>query len=36
MPGMPAEVLIVTGQQTLVQYLLKPFTDVLRRSLREG
>jgi multidrug efflux pump subunit AcrA (membrane-fusion protein) len=30
MPGMPAKVLIVTGQQTLVQYLLKPFTDVLR------
>ncbi|EIM30501.1 type I secretion membrane fusion protein, HlyD family [Microvirga lotononidis] len=34
-PGMPAEVLIVTGQQTLVQYLIKPFTDVWRRSLRE-
>jgi hypothetical protein len=30
MPGMPAKILIVTGQQTLVQYALKPFTDVLR------
>lgn len=35
-PGMPAEVLIVTGEQTLVQYLLKPFTDAMRRSLREA
>jgi HlyD family secretion protein/epimerase transport system membrane fusion protein len=35
-PGMPAEVLIVTGEQTLVEYLIKPFTDALRRSLREG
>ncbi|KLK93522.1 secretion protein HylD [Microvirga vignae] len=34
-PGMPAEVLIVTGEQTLVQYLIKPFADALRRSLRE-
>jgi HlyD family secretion protein/epimerase transport system membrane fusion protein len=33
--GMPAEVLIVTGEQTLVQYLIKPFTDAMRRSLRE-
>lgn len=35
-PGMPAEVLIVTGEQTLVQYLIKPFTDAMRRSLREA
>jgi HlyD family secretion protein/epimerase transport system membrane fusion protein len=34
-PGMPAEVLIVTGEQTLLQYLIKPFTDAWRRSLRE-
>jgi HlyD family secretion protein/epimerase transport system membrane fusion protein len=34
-PGMPAEVLIVSGEQTMVQYLIKPFTDALRRSLRE-
>lgn len=34
-PGMPAEVLIVTGERTLLQYLLKPFLDVLNRSFRE-
>jgi HlyD family secretion protein/epimerase transport system membrane fusion protein len=34
-PGMPAEVLIVTGEQTMVRYLIRPFLDALRRSLRE-
>jgi HlyD family secretion protein/epimerase transport system membrane fusion protein len=33
--GMPAEVLIVTGEQTLVWYLVKPFVDIFRHSLRE-
>ncbi|RDI60781.1 HlyD family secretion protein/epimerase transport system membrane fusion protein [Microvirga subterranea] len=35
-PGMPAEVLIVAGERTLVQYLFKPFIDALRRSFRES
>jgi HlyD family secretion protein/epimerase transport system membrane fusion protein len=34
-PGMPAEVLIVTGERTLFGYLLQPFRDIIRRSLRE-
>ena len=34
-PGMPAEVLIVTGERTLLDYLLQPFGDLFRRSLRE-
>lgn len=35
MPGMPAEVFITTGSRTLLQYLLKPFTNALARSLNE-
>lgn len=34
-PGMPAEVLIVTSERTLFGYLLQPFRDIFRRSLRE-
>lgn len=34
--GMPAEVMIVTGEQTLLGYLVKPAVDTLRRSFREG
>lgn len=34
-PGMPAEVLIKTGARTLVQYLMKPLTDTVKRSLIE-
>jgi HlyD family secretion protein/epimerase transport system membrane fusion protein len=34
-PGMPADVLIVTGQRTMVDYLLQPFLDALWRSFRE-
>jgi HlyD family secretion protein len=34
-PGMPAEVYIVTGERTLIQYLVQPITDSLRRSFRE-
>lgn len=36
MSGMPAEVMIVTGEQTLLGYLLQPAVDTLRRSFREG
>jgi HlyD family secretion protein/epimerase transport system membrane fusion protein len=34
-PGMPADVLIVTGERTLLDYLTEPFLNVLRRSFRE-
>jgi epimerase transport system membrane fusion protein len=35
LPGMPAEVLVNTGERTLVQYLLAPLRDVATHSLRE-
>jgi multidrug efflux pump subunit AcrA (membrane-fusion protein) len=34
-PGMPAEVLIMTGNRTVLQYLVQPLLDSLRRSFRE-
>lgn len=34
-PGMPAEVLIVTGERTMIEYLFEPFIYVLWRSFRE-
>lgn len=34
--GMPADVLIVTGERTFVDYLLQPVRDTLRRGGREG
>jgi epimerase transport system membrane fusion protein len=35
LPGMPAEVLVNTGERTLLQYLIGPVTDTLARSMRE-
>lgn len=35
-PGMPAEVLIVTAEQTAFDYIIEPFRAVFRRGLREG
>lgn len=35
LPGMPAEVLIRTGERTLVQYLVSPVRQSFTRSLRE-
>lgn len=35
MAGMPAEVMIKTGERTALQYLLTPVTRLLERSLRE-
>lgn len=35
-PGMPAEVMIVTDRRTLLGYLMKPFLDAWRRSFREA
>ena len=34
-PGMPAEVLIASGSRTFLQYVMKPFSNVLARSLIE-
>ncbi|NOQ77598.1 MAG: HlyD family type I secretion periplasmic adaptor subunit [Methylococcaceae bacterium] len=34
-PGMPAEVLIATGERTLWQYLVQPFTDAYARAMIE-
>lgn len=35
-PGMPAEVMVVTGQRTAFDYFARPFLDSLRRSLKES
>jgi HlyD family secretion protein/epimerase transport system membrane fusion protein len=35
MPGMPAEVLVVTGKRTLLAYLMEPILAAFRRGLRE-
>ncbi len=34
-PGMPAEVMIKTGERTVVEYLIQPITDAFARALRE-
>lgn len=34
-PGMPAEVIINTGDRTALDYFVKPFTDRLARAFRE-
>ena len=34
-PGMPAEVLINTGERTLLNYLVQPATNAFARSLIE-
>lgn len=35
LPGMPAEIYIATGGQTVVDYLMKPLTQQIRRAWRE-
>lgn len=35
LPGMPAEVMIRTGERTLLDYFLKPFKDMFARSFNE-
>lgn len=35
-PGMPAEVLIVTAEQTAFDYMIEPFRAIFRRGLRES
>ena len=34
--GMSADVMILTGERTFLDFLLKPFIDSVRRSFREG
>src|SRR3546814_18677346 len=34
-PGMPAEVLIVTGERRAIDYLISPITDSMNRAFRE-
>ena len=34
-PGMQAEVLVQTGERTLMNYLLKPLTSRLRGAMKE-
>ena len=34
-PGMPAETMIVTGERTVLGYLLSPITDTLSHAFRE-
>ena len=35
LPGMPADVMIVTGERTLIDYLVTPITNSFARALRE-
>ncbi|MFK0090821.1 HlyD family type I secretion periplasmic adaptor subunit [Pseudomonas sp. NPDC090755] len=35
LPGMPADVLIITGQRTLLQYLMQPARDAISQSMIE-
>ena len=34
-PGMPVEVAIVTGERSVLDYIVQPFTDLLARAFRE-
>ncbi|WP_170230620.1 HlyD family type I secretion periplasmic adaptor subunit [Roseibium hamelinense] len=34
-PGMPAEIIIPTGERTVVEYLVQPLEDAVRNSMRE-
>ncbi|GHA32545.1 HlyD family type I secretion periplasmic adaptor subunit [Devosia pacifica] len=35
MPGMPADIIIATGERTLVQYLVRPLEDAFAKGMRE-
>lgn len=35
-PGMPAEVIVATGERTVLSYLTQPLTDALRLGMREN
>jgi HlyD family secretion protein/epimerase transport system membrane fusion protein len=34
-PGMPAEVMVLTGERTLMEYLLEPLSAAMRQALIE-
>lgn len=34
-PGMPAEVLVNTGERTALDYFIKPLIDAIARSFKE-
>ncbi|HOI53460.1 MAG TPA: HlyD family secretion protein, partial [Azonexus sp.] len=34
-PGIPAEVIVKTGERTLLQYIVQPLSNVLARTFRE-
>jgi hypothetical protein len=36
MAGMPAEVMILTGTTTMLDYMIEPLVESLRRSFRES
>lgn len=35
LPGMPVEVMVKTGERTVLSYFLKPFTDMFKRAFNE-
>jgi membrane fusion protein, type I secretion system len=35
-PGMPADVMILTGERTVVDYLIRPFVESVTKSFRES
>lgn len=35
-PGMPVEVMVITGRRTMVEYLTQPITDLFARAFRES
>jgi HlyD family secretion protein len=36
LPGMPVETFIETEQRTVISYLLKPLSDQVMRTFRDG
>ncbi|MFD2438059.1 hypothetical protein [Modicisalibacter luteus] len=34
--GMPAEVMIRTGERSFASYIAQPITDMMARAIREG
>ena len=35
-PGMPTDVMILTGERTLLDYLIRPFVESINKSFRES
>ena len=34
-PGMPAEVIVASGERTVLSYIISPLSESLRKSFRE-